>query len=112
MKIVNLVVVAHPDDEILGFGATGTKLSRAGEVVQPIILCGDVDVRAKRPGDEELLADIRAANAVVGSSEPVLGSFPNIRMNTVDHIDIVQFIEKHDVVEDRSLDQFEGAAVS
>ena len=93
MKIVNLVVVAHPDDEILGFGATGAKLSGAGEVVQPIILCGDVDARSKRPGDKDLLADIHAANDIVGFSEPILGDFPNLRMNTVDHIDIVQFIE-------------------
>lgn len=94
MKIVNLIVVAHPDDEILGFGATGAKLSQCGEVVQPIILCGNVDVRTNRPRDEELLADIHAANAVVGFSGPVLGDFPNLRMNTVDHINIVQFIEK------------------
>ena len=58
MKIVNLVVVAHPDDEILGFGATGAKLARAGEIVQTVILCGDVNVRSKKPRDEELLADI------------------------------------------------------
>ena len=93
MKIVNLVVVAHPDDEILGFGATGAKLSGADETVQPIILCGEVDARSKRPGDKDLLADIHAANDIVGFSEPVLGDFPNLRMNTVDHIDIVQFIE-------------------
>jgi len=93
VKIVNLIVVAHPDDEILGFGATGAKLSRSGEIVQPIILCGQVDARSKRPGDENLLADIHAANECVQFSEPVLGDFPNLRMNTVDHIDIVQFIE-------------------
>lgn len=94
MKIVNLVVVAHPDDEILGFGATGAKLARAGEIVQTVILCGDVNVRSKKPRDEELLADIGAANALVGFNEPVLGRFPNIRMNTVDHVDIVRFIEE------------------
>ena len=43
-----LVVVAHPDDEILGFGATGAKLVKEGWKVQPVILCGNVDVRHKR----------------------------------------------------------------
>lgn len=90
---VNLVVVAHPDDEILGFGATGAKLVAAGEIVQPIILCGNVDVRTQRPTDERLMADIAAANDRVGFQAPVLGSFPNIRMNTVGHLDLVQFIE-------------------
>jgi len=40
MKKLNLVVVAHPDDEILGFGAAGNKLAQKGEIVQPIILVG------------------------------------------------------------------------
>ena len=88
-----IVVVAHPDDEILGFGATGAKLVNEGWKVQPIILCGNVDVRHKRPSDDELYQDMIAANKVVGFEEPVLGRFPNIRMNNVDHLDIVQFIE-------------------
>ena len=61
---VNLVVVAHPDDEILGFGATGAKLVAAGEIVQPIILCGNVDARTQRPTDERLMADIAAATGL------------------------------------------------
>lgn len=89
-----LVVVAHPDDEILGFGATGAKLVKEGWKVRPVILCGNVDVRHKRPSDIELNQDMFAANKVVGFENPVLGNFPNIRMNNVDHLDIVQFIEK------------------
>lgn len=92
MKL-NLIVVAHPDDEILGFGATGAKLVASGEIVQPIILCGDVDAREQRPSDEELYADMLAANNEVGFNRPILGGFPNIRMNNVDHIEIVRFIE-------------------
>lgn len=91
---VNLVVVAHPDDEILGFGGTGAKLVEEGETVQPIILCGNVDERTRRPTNIELNSDILKANRLLGFTEPILGGFPNIRMNTVDHIDIVQFIEK------------------
>ncbi len=94
MKKCNLVVVAHPDDEILGFGATGSKLVNLGELVQPIILCGNVDIRHMRPTDTELNNDILKANDIVGFETPVLGSFPNIRMNNVDHLEIVQFIEK------------------
>jgi len=92
--LLNLLVVAHPDDEILGFGATGAKLVKTGEVVQPIILCGDVDARTGRPTNIELNEDMLKANRLLGFSDPILGSFPNIRMNTIDHIDIVQFIEK------------------
>ncbi|MFT6905931.1 MAG: LmbE family N-acetylglucosaminyl deacetylase [Oleiphilaceae bacterium] len=93
-KVLNLVVVAHPDDEILGFGAAGAKLVKRGEVVQPIILCGNVDVRHKRPSNSELYEDMLKANEKVGFDLPILGDFPNIRMNNVDHLDVVQFIEK------------------
>lgn len=93
MTKVNLLVVAHPDDEILGFGATGLKLVKAGEVVQSIILCGNVDARHLRPSDDELLSDCFKANEKVGFNKPVFGDFPNIRLNNVDHIKLVQFIE-------------------
>lgn len=94
MKSVNLVVVAHPDDEILGFGATGAKLAAKGEVVQPVIMCGSVDARTKRPKDVELAENIDAANSLVGFATPSLGDYPNIRMNTVPHIELVRFIEE------------------
>lgn len=93
MTTTNLVVVAHPDDEVLGFGASGAKLVKSGEIVQPVILCGQVDVRHLRPKDEELYADCIAANKLLGFQKPVLGKFPNIRINNIDHIELVQFIE-------------------
>ena len=92
--MVNLVVVAHPDDEILGFGAAGYCLAKAGETVQAVILCGNVDARTQRPSDEDLNTDLREANKLVGFAPPVLGAFPNICMNTVPHLELVQFIEK------------------
>ena len=84
--MINLIVVAHPDDEILGFGGTGAKLVKKGEIVQPIILSGNVQARSKRPEDNELLKNIIEANQYLGFNKPVLGDFPNIRMNNVDHI--------------------------
>lgn len=86
-------MVAHPDDEVLGFGGSGAKLAALGEIIQPIILCGNVDVRTRRPTDQQLFADMTAANNLLGFAPPVLGSFPNIRMNTVPHLEIVQFVE-------------------
>ena len=95
--MINLIVVAHPDDEILGFGGTGAKLVKKGEIVQPIILSGNVQARSKRPKDNELLKNIIEANQYLGFNKPVLGDFPNIRMNNVDHIDLVNFIE-HQII--------------
>lgn len=91
---VNLVVVAHPDDEVLAMGGTGAKLSGAGQLVQPVMLCGQVEARGSRPQDAELVANIKSAMGFVGFADPVLGDFPNIKLNTVPHLDLVQFIEK------------------
>jgi len=92
--IVNLVVVAHPDDEVLGMGGTGAKLAARGEIVQPIMLCGKAEARTRRPEDEDFFEDIDKAMKIVGFADPVYGAFPNIKMNTEAHLDVVQFIEK------------------
>jgi len=94
-RLDNLVVVAHPDDEILGFGATGSLLASEGQSVLALILCGDVNERNFRPNDEDLLSDIFAASRLLNFSDPILGSFPNIKINTIPHIEIVSFIEKY-----------------
>ena len=88
-----LVVVAHPDDEVLGFGGSGAKFADSGEVVQCCILSGDVSARSRRPETYQLTDDIRTAQEILGFSEPILGSFPNIAMNTVPHLELVRFIE-------------------
>ena len=93
-KKINIVVVSHPDDEILGFGGTGFKLVKAGEIVQPIILCGEVVERSHRPQSSDLYEDMISANKTLGFNKPVIGKFPNVRMNNVDHVEIVRFIEE------------------
>jgi N-acetylglucosamine malate deacetylase 1 len=102
--MLTLVVVAHPDDEILGFGATGAMLAARGETVQPVILSAGVEARGMRPANADLAADIANANRTAGFAPPVLGHFPNIRMNNCDHIDLVQFIEEQ-------IDQFRPARI-
>lgn len=92
--MMNMLVVAHPDDEVLGFGGTGAACVKLGETVQPVILCGKVDARSQRPTNEELNDDIVKANTVLGFQKPIMGSFPNISINTIPHIDIVKFIEE------------------
>ena len=91
---LNIIVVAHPDDEILGFGGSGSILIEKGEIVQPIILCGEVLERSNRPESMQLLHDMKKANKMLGFNTPILGSFPNLAMNTVSSIEIVKFIEK------------------
>lgn len=89
-----LVVVAHPDDEILGAGATIYKLAQANKKVHVCILCGNVEVRQHRPTTDLLDQDIDLATKMVGVESVTKGPFPNIALNTVKHLDLVQFIEK------------------
>ncbi|HUP92874.1 MAG TPA: PIG-L deacetylase family protein [Solimonas sp.] len=88
-----LLVVAHPDDEVLGCGGTAARLARQGYTVRSCMLSGNVAARRHNPGQAELAADTLRAQALLGLGEPILGEFPNIRFNTVAHLELVQFIE-------------------
>ena len=88
-----LLVVAHPDDETLGAGASMYKWTREGQTVDVAIMCTEAKARAFRPGDNELEDDTNASNKFLGVSKIYEGTFPNIEMNTVPHLKLVQFIE-------------------
>jgi len=87
-----LIVVAHPDDEVLGAGATIHKISRDNRV-DVCILSSDAKARAFRPADNELRSHMAAAGEFLGIRERYEGTFPNIEINTVPHLELVQFIE-------------------
>lgn len=88
-----LLVVAHPDDEVLGAGASIYKWSKTDEV-DVCIMCSEVKARAYRPGDKDLANDMHQSVSYLGVKHIYEGAFPNIEMNTVPHLKLVQFIEK------------------
>ena len=87
-----LIVVAHPDDEVLGCGATAAALASSLEV-RTCILCADAAARQRRPDLRDLMEDIRTAERILGLREAVFGGFPNLELNTVPHRYLVEFIE-------------------
>ncbi len=89
---------AHPDDEVLGFGATAAKLAHQGISVYNCILGSNAEARKSRPELDDLHNDIKNAQQIMGCKAAILGPFPNIKFNTVPHLELVQFIEK--VIED------------
>lgn len=89
-----LFIVAHPDDEVLGAGATIYKLAKEGHQIVVGILSGDVGARRNRPQINELYKDMIGCAKVLGIKRLVLGKFPNIEFNTVPHLKLVQFIEQ------------------
>jgi|TARA_B110000438_G_scaffold131910_1_gene128010 LmbE family N-acetylglucosaminyl deacetylase len=91
---IYLTITAHPDDEILGFGGSSYHLSKKGHKIFNCILSGNVEERKFRPEINKLKKDIDNAQKIVGAEQAILGNFPNIKFNTVPHIDLVQFIER------------------
>ena len=95
-----LVIAAHPDDEVLGCGATIARLAAEGARVSILILAEGLTSRAEfRPDrDASLLqahhARAHKAGALLGASEVILAGFPDNRMDTVPLLDVTQRIER------------------
>lgn len=86
-----LFVVAHPDDEVLGAGATIPKLAVQGHRVAVAVMCAHA---AARKGLSSTLSDDEnRAMSILGVSKTFHADFPNIKMNTIPHLDLVQFVE-------------------
>ena len=88
-----LLVVAHPDDEVLGAGASMFRWSREGHQIDVAIMCTEAKARAFRPEDKELDEDLNASSDFLGIHRKFEATFPNIELNTVPHLKLVQFIE-------------------
>lgn len=91
-----LVVAAHPDDEVLGAGATIHKLISEGHNVAVAIMVSQA--AARKDLSSTLFEDEQEALSILGVKKTYHASFPNIKMNTVPHLELVQFIE--DCIED------------
>lgn len=88
-----LAVVAHPDDEILGCGATLRKLAKEGHHVFTCVLCSQADARHGRPELDRFRGIVRASEGIVGIEASEKHGFPNIRFNAVPHLDLVKAVE-------------------
>lgn len=95
-----LIVVAHPDDEVLGAGATIHKLIKEGHNVAVAIMVSQA--AARKDLSSTLTSDEEEALTLLGVNKVYHANFPNIKMNTVAHLDLVQFVEK--CIEDFSAD--------
>ena len=87
-----LVVVAHPDDETLGAGATIYKLIKQGHNVAVAIMSTHAAARANI--SETLAEDQSNAMKILGVENVYEADFPNIKMNIIPHLELVQFVEK------------------
>lgn len=94
------VIVAHPDDEVLGFGGAIARHAAAGDAVHILILATGLAARSSQSApDPADLASLRsnatAAAAVLGARDVEFADFPDNRMDTVPILDVVQTIEAY-----------------
>ncbi len=96
-----LIVAAHPDDEILGCGATVARYVKEGNNAYVLILGEGVTSRdenidrGKRKNElEELKISAHKANRIIGVKKIFMYDFPDNRFDTVALLDIIKVIEK------------------
>lgn len=95
-----LIIAAHPDDEILGCGATAARMVAEGYEVYTLVLGEGITSRdnerdrLKREKELQTLRDqIYKANETIGVREVFIHDFPDNRFDTVALLDIVKVIE-------------------
>lgn len=94
-----LVVAAHPDDEILGCGATMAKHAQAGDHIWALILGQGIFSRRNlssvkaRQQLKNLRRSAERANALLGVKRVLLKNFPDNSFDGVPRLKIVQAIE-------------------
>lgn len=90
--VETLAIVAHPDDESLGCGGTLYLDAERGPTAV-LVMSGKANARVARPTDSQLLDDFETAMAHLKVSHWTLCELPNIKFNTIPHLEVVQTIE-------------------
>ena len=97
-----MLVVAHPDDELLGLGATMNKLIKKHNSTVHVVILGEgitsrSDVRNTDAWQKELekhRSNIKNAQAAIGYQSLSIYDFADNRFDSVDLLDIIKVIEK------------------
>lgn len=94
-----LIVAAHPDDEVLGCGATMARLAAEGHAVSVAIL-GQGAASRFAPGSPAAAAEVaalqdksRAAARILGAAEARHFGLPDNRFDSLDLLDVVRLLE-------------------
>lgn len=97
-----LVIVAHPDDELLGLGATMYRLINEYSCQVRVIILGEgitsrSDARDQLKWKNELNVhreNIKTAQKAIGYDSVIIHDFPDNRFDTVALLDIIKIVEK------------------
>lgn len=97
-----MVVAAHPDDELLGLGASMHKLIHESKVTTHVVILGEgltsrSDQRNPEEWDNELTLhreNIYRAQKKIGYHSVSVYDFPDNRFDSLDLLDLIKVIEK------------------
>ena len=91
-----LVVAGHPDDEVLGCGATAARWASEGAIIHTLIVGEGAMSRegADREHVERLRAASVAAAVSLGVAAPFLRGLPDNRLDTLPLLDLVRLVEQ------------------
>jgi len=101
-----MIVVAHPDDEILGLGALLNQLNNEYNITSHVVILGEgitsrSDMRDAELWKEELLlhkGNIKRAQEYIKYQTLSVYDFPDNRFDTVALLDIIKVIEKEKTI--------------
>ena len=96
-----MIVVAHPDDELLGLGATMNRLINEANVITHVVILGEGITSRSIHRDEKLWQNelkihklnILKAQKIIGYHSVSTYDFPDNRFDTVALLDIIKTIE-------------------
>ncbi len=97
-----MIVVAHPDDELLGLGATMHKLIHEQQCQIHVVILGEgitsrADGRDTQLWEKELAThreNIKNAQAAIGFQSVSIYDFPDNRFDSINLLEIIKVIEK------------------
>jgi len=97
-----LVIAAHPDDEVLGCGATIARHVHLGDEVHVVILAEGATSRQEKRDRCQRLSELSQLAEAAHKAKEILGvktlnlhDFPDNRMDSVDLLDVVKTVEAH-----------------
>lgn len=97
-----LIIAAHPDDEVLGCGATIAKHAKMGDEVNVVILAEGATSRDEKRNRKHRSKDISELSQAADEAKKILGirsltlhDFPDNRMDSVDRLDVIKVVERH-----------------
>lgn len=97
-----MVIAAHPDDEVLGCGATVARHASIGDEVHVIILSEGATSRDRKRNREQRSSDLSKLAAAAHKAKEILGinfltlhDYPDNRMDSIHLLDVIKTIELH-----------------